>query len=244
MHSSRTFLLAVLTLALGAASPARADSVCGPGRHVGAENDAVGASWQGCWPDNRPSFNSPGGTGGNGTAAALQRGAGVLSLIGNVGSLIDAWDSNTSIPSDPDAAERAAHGIASRDYNRRAIEAMQQKQFVKAQMLFGLAAKEAGDGDDPQGERINEDNVKYAAILADLAVAYLEEQKGDFQTASASLMNARVLAGAMSTQNIVDEISRLNDQLVAMANQAGQQVAPTPSAYSHCTYENMRPICN
>jgi hypothetical protein len=244
MHFSRTFLLAGLTLALAAATPARADSVCGPGRHVGAENDAVGASWQGCWPDNRPSFSSPGSTGGNGAAAALQRGAGVLSLIGNVASMIDAWDSNTSIPSDPNDAERAAHGIASRDYNRRAIEAMQEKQFIKAQMLFSMAAKEAGEGDDSEGQKVNEDNVKYAAIEADLAAAYLEEQRGDFQTASASLMDARVLAGAMSTQNIVDQISRLNDQLVAMANQAGQQVAPTPSAYSHCTYQNMQPICD
>jgi len=82
-----SLLLAILASIL--ASHARADSFCGAGRHVGAENDGAGKSWL-CVPDApRAVRTGPAVSGGNEAAIGLGAGAAALDLFSALATILD-----------------------------------------------------------------------------------------------------------------------------------------------------------
>lgn len=234
--------LLVIVLA-GTASPVAADSYCGPGRHVGAENDGAGMSWR-CVPDGGRSLPSiPSGSGGNGVAAGLGAAAAgleglaaLLSIASALGSRISAPDANGPVRNfDSGTAARQ-----SRDLNRQAIAAMQAGRFDLAADLFGRAADEAEVANDSDGARANRKNAMIADAENMLRQGYVWEQKGDLAKASHFYMRGMQAARHAGADDLAGKLAAYNDQLMV---RAGGTKGGVNDTHTSCSTINGQFIC-
>ncbi|MBN9087890.1 MAG: hypothetical protein J0J01_13345 [Reyranella sp.] len=229
----------------GAAGPAAADSYCGAGRHVGAENDGAGMSWR-CVPDGAarslPSGSYGGGGGGGSGAAAgvgaaaagLEGLAALLSIASMLGSRISAPDANGPVVHDVDRAKADAR---SRDLNRQAISAMQAGRFDLAAELFNDAAVAAWD---EEAKRANERNAQIADAERMLVQGYIWEQKGDSAKASQFYLRGKQAADAAGSGDLAGKLSAYNDRLMARAGGAKSGVKDT---HTTCVPINGQVFC-
>lgn len=240
-----TRFAAVMILTSLMVRPVFADSYCGAGRHVGAENDGAGQSWL-CIPDAARSSQQvyvPGGGGsvsaGLGAAAAGLGGlADLLSIVSELGSNISATDANGSVP-DRDA-EKAAAAVSSRDLNRQAIAALQAGRFDLAADLFNRAAAEAVNADNREEAEANWNNAKIASAEDMLRLGYSWEQKGDLATASQYYIRGKQAAENAQASDLAAKLAAYNDNLVARAGGTNSGVKATQSS---CTRINDQVLC-
>jgi hypothetical protein len=204
---SRDALLAVLLVALSPL-PASADSFCGPGLKLGAENDCRGCSWL-CIPDNnplpisQPTQQSPGG-------ASL--------LLEQAASQVEMTDGLSNISNDPNGM-----GLQSRDFNRRAIEQMRRFNFLRASLLFSVSASYAKSAGNMHEEYVNRRNERLMSLARELKSGIDAERLGKMTQAQVSYRRAKVVAA---------EIARMPQAVAAapLASVVPAHTLPTQAA--------------
>lgn len=216
---------------------ALADSYCGPGRRVGAENDGPGMSWK-CVPDRRQSRQSSSAvnTGGNRAAAAANVAVGVLGLIGALATALEATDNVGQAEID-----RAGHGTRSRELNRQAFVAMQAGDFLQAHYKFEAAAKEAHAAGNWKEGQTNTKNAGIAMAQNRLKLGIEAEQSGDLKKANGFYLKAKLTASYAGEQELAAQIAQYNDKLLKRAKAAGE--ADLGDTHSRCGYINRVWVC-
>lgn len=222
----------------GGGDYAHADSYCGPGRHVGAENDGVGKSWQ-CVPDTGVTMPSaPLGTNST-AAAALQGASAILTIASTLASMLSATDTNTSLP-----GNSGCNAVKARDLNRQGLEAMQEGRYKRAELAFELAAKETGICGNFDDYSQNLKNANIAKAEQYIQEGFVLEQQGNRKAASDDYSLALYEAQSAGAADLAKQIASYNDRLVTAAGgpaaAANQGVSPTIRA---CDNLNGQIIC-
>lgn len=139
VRSTATAIIAVLCL-FGAVELAKADSFCGSGRHVGAENDGAGKSWQ-CVPDGtgNPPPGIPRASSGYGPTTGLAAGAAALDMFSALAGILD---SGSAAPSQEDLQRQAIQRQVNQEF-----DAAEAQAKADAGALADTARKAAQAGD-------------------------------------------------------------------------------------------------
>lgn len=191
-HMTRA-VAGLLAIALaGAAAPAFADSYCGPGRHVGSENDGPGKSWV-CLPDGfkgsptgRQYVFETGPTQASRIAAGMALGAAGLDLVSALVGILGRQSSG------PTEAERRA------TENRRQQEA---NAAAMNEAIKGLEEYQRAQENQRQlRERAEAEAEANAAFAKEKTAAYADEgfkaaRMGNYVGAFSAFRHAYELSG-------------------------------------------------
>jgi hypothetical protein len=212
---SRDGLVAVFFLALSAL-PANADSYCGPGLKLGAENDCPGCSWL-CIPDPSPQPMS----------SARPAPAGAAGLLQQALSQLEPTDGLSNVGADP-----SGNGIRSREFNRSALAAMQDRRFMHAALRFRLAAGFARDAGNAREEYLNRRNALLMQLAGKLKAGIDAEGRARTTQAQVSYREAQVLAAQIAAMPpaAVPATTAAAAPLPSAPNQAAADPASAPAS--------------
>lgn len=215
---SRHALVAGILLALSSV-PVQADTFCGPGLKLGAENDCPGCSWL-CIPDPNPQPMSK----------ARPAPAGAAGLLQQALSQVEPTDGLTNAGADP-----AGHGIRSREFNRSAIAALQEGRFMHAALRFRLAAGFARDAGNAREEYVNRRNALLLQLAGKLKAGIEAADRGRMTQAQVSYREAQVVAAQVAAMPLAARPATTAGAVppssaTAAPNQAAADPAVAPTA--------------
>lgn len=227
------------------AHAAAADGQCGPGRHVGAENDGRSMSWR-CVSDGPGRALSGGGGrgggGGNpaaalaGAAAGLQGLVALLEIVDLLGSMVTETQSTRFVAVDDDPQHAA---VRSAEANRMAIAYLRNGDFGQAAVQFNSAgnlAQTAGRIDDAIA---NHRNAQIADAEDKLLQGYLHERTGDIRAASRWYLEGKKAAERADAPELAQKLAQYNEALLARGGASGG----ASSNNSRCANLNGQFVC-
>jgi len=213
-------LLAIVVVI--AASHARADSFCGAGRHVGAENEGAGKSWL-CVPDApRAGRTGPAVSGGNEAAIGLDAGAAALALFSSLADILDRQPSGAGPTEEELHLQEYTRQLEQKSAEVRARD----KEEGAALAAKGFDAAKRGQYEDARDafksayERSNEYEYHRDMIAMDalnkLKIAITLAGKGDKVAAYTEFRKAALLAKDAERPDISQNIENYRTELLAL----------------------------